>query len=287
MVIDQLMAVKRDYVRQVQRLYMIKVMLLNFQEPEKSAAVVNNAIEHGTGGKIKEILYTNDFDMTVVLMSDANSFQCEWATAFNPGYTSDEPFFTNFGRKIGQVSMMNQIGPFNVMEFPHIGAQILELPCVNKKVSLLIFLPTNKHLDNMAEEVFYTLTNTTLSSIFNFYKMIPEPRRLVNVSIPKFLITTEFDNLPELLYDMGIRRTFDPNRAQFKRISDYKIHASLMTQISKIEVNERGITAGVENMVKNDSCIDFKVNRPFAFMVVHKETQFILYSGVYSKPNKV
>lgn len=279
---DRLLGVKKSYVRKVESLFGIKVLLLDFHNPTKSALEVNNAIEEGTGGEITEILYYDDFITTVLLMSDANYFRSAWKTPFNKAYTQTQPFYSDSGILVGKVSMMNQRGYFNLLEFPQIGANVLELPFANKEICMLIFLPRTKM---WVGEILYSLQNTRLTSIFNLYKL--QGLKLVNVTIPQFKQRTEVDNLPELIYDMGVKKIFDPNLAELKGISNYKMYASLMTQVSHIEINEEGVTAGVEFLAINDTSIEFLANKPFVYMIVHRKSEFILYAGVYSTPSVI
>ncbi|CAH0598386.1 unnamed protein product [Chrysodeixis includens] len=284
MAIDRLIGVKSSYVRAVQKLYGIKVMLLDFSEPTKSADKVNKAIEDGTGAVIDRIVYFDDFIDRMLLMSDANYFRSEWKTPFNPAYTTLQPFYSNQGLKIGEVPMMNQIGYYHYVDVARIKAKVLEIPCASRRISMLIFMPTVK---GWIGEIFYSLQNTRLTGIFNMYKK--NGLKLINVTMPVFSQQTEIDNLPELVYDMGIKKIFNPDIAEFKSISDYKIYASLMTQVTDIEVNEKGISVETANFLvnNNDTVTDFLVDKPFAYMIVDRLTEFILFAGVYSKPGDV
>nr|UXX34485.1 serine protease inhibitor 2 [Mythimna separata] len=278
---DKLMAVRKYYVRQIEKLYGIKALLLDFNEPEKSARKVNQVTKDGTDGLVDNIVYYDDFLSTVLLMSDANYFKSEWKTPFNSA-SEIQPFYSRKGIKIGEVSMMNLVGSFNIVEFPHIGATVLEIPCASRRITMLVFLP--KQLD-WASEVFYNLQKTRLTAIFNMYKHNGE--KIVNVTLPRFKQRTEVENLPELIFDMGITRIFDPSKAELKGISKFKMHTSLMTQISDIEVNEKGVTASASSLIKNDTAIEFLVNRPFAYMLVDRVTEFVLFAGIYSLPSVI
>lgn len=279
--IDKLMAVKKRFVKEVQRLYGIKVLLLNFNQPAKSASQVNKAIKQGTGKVIDRILYYDDFNSTVLLLSDANAFHSAWRTPFMSSYTRPTSFFSCSGGELGAVSMMHQTGYFNLIDFPQINAQVLEIPFAVPGISMLVFLPTDKV---WIGEIFYSLQKTRLTAIFNMFKR--KGLSLVNVALPKFSQLTEIENLPELLYDMGIKRIFNPTLAELRGISNYRVYASLMTQISHITVDEEGVTAGAEFLAQNDTSVDFKANRPFVYMIVERTTEFILYAGVYSIPSK-
>ncbi|KAJ8708589.1 hypothetical protein PYW08_009971 [Mythimna loreyi] len=276
---DKLMAVRKQYVRQIEKLYGIKVLLLDFNEPVKSAREVNLVTAEGTDGLIDNIVYYDDFLSTVLLMSDASYFKSEWKTPFNSA-TEIQPFYSRKGVEIGEVSMMNLVGSFNIVEFPHIGATVLEIPCALRRISMLVFLPKQYE---WASEVYYNLMRTRLTAIFNMYKHAGE--KVVNVTMPRFKQRTEVENLPELVYDMGITRIFDPSKAELQGISKFKMHTSLMTQITDIEVNEKGVVASASSLIKNDTAIEFLVNRPFAYMLVDKVTEFIIFAGIYSTPS--
>lgn len=278
---DKLMAVKKNYVRQIEKLYGIKPLLLDFNEPVKSAHEVNQVIEDGTGGVIDHIVYYDDFISSVLLMSDANYFKSDWKTPFNSN-TEIQPFYSHIGVKIGEVSMMNQLGSFNIVDFPVAGATVLAIPCAVRRITMLVFLPKERV---WASDIFYNIQRTTLKSIFNMYRSDGE--KVVNVTMPRFKQRTEVENLPELIYDMGIKRIFDPEKAQLKGISKFNMHASLMTQISAIEVNERGVVASASSLIRNDTPIEFLVNRPFAYMLVDTITDFILFAGIYSVPSVI
>lgn len=281
MAVDRLIRVKKSYMRAVQKLYGIKVMQLDFNEPKKSADKVNKAIEDGTGSVIDTIVYYDDFIDSTLVMSDANYFRTEWETPFNSAYTQLKPFYSNRGVK--QVYLMNQIGYYHYVHMPQIHAKVLEIPCATRRISMLIFMPTQKE---WIGEIFYSLQNTSLTGIFNMYKK--NRKQLINLTMPVFSQQTEIINIPELLYDMGIKKIFNPDVAEFKTVSNYKMHASLMTQVTDIEVNEKGLTVETADaLVNNDTVTDFLVDRPFAYMIVDKITEFILYAGVYSIPGEV
>lgn len=282
MIIDELLAVNKKYIRDVQKFYKMKVLLKNFEYPETSAAEVNKLVSIGTSGVFNEVVYSDDFNSTLLLMSDTIYFRSSWKHPFNIAYTTIEPFFAEAGETLGEVNMMNQIGYFNMTELSFINAKILEIPCANG-VSLLLFLPIN---DVWAGDLFFDMHRTKLTSIYNIFKSQGE--RLVNVKIPRFKIKTTVDNLAELVFDMGVRRIFDPDRSELDKISNFKLYASLLTQSADIEVTEKGVRASATTeFLVNDTEADkkeFIANKPFGFIIADRKTQFILFAGMYSKP---
>jgi serine protease inhibitor len=130
--------------------------------------------------------------------------------------------------------------------------------------------------------MYYLLPRIRLMTIFNKFRR--EKAKLINVKLPRFNITSDIDIVPELLYDMGVKRVFHPDLANLRGISDYKIYTSLMTQVAKIEVNEAGVTASAvaDFLVSNRVSEEFTANRPFGYMLVDRKSELILFAGMYS-----
>lgn len=282
MVIDKAVLPKTRFIVEMQEVYGIDVMLLDFNKPTESSFQVNRMVEDATGGVIDGIVYEDDFIDTVLLMSDANFFHSVWKTGFFRGYTQTRTFFSSHRAAIGTVNMMYQTGYFYMIEIPQIGVKILEMPLGIPGLSMLFFLPTTKA---WVGELFYNLEKMELTTIYNFFKI--EDQKLVNVAIPKFNQVTEVENLAELVYDMGIRRIFDRDVAELDGIGEYNVHASVMTQITHMRVNEKGLSLGVDYVTVNESSVDFIADRPFAYMVVDTSINFIIYAGAYTVPSYV
>lgn len=281
-VVDKLMKVKRRFKHESEKHNGVKVLSVDFSEPVKAADKTNAVIESAMGGVITEGVYPTDFNYTVLLMMDATYFRGDWKFPFNSAYTTVKPFYSHLGEHLGDVKMMNQISYFNLIDIPLIKARVLELPCSkDDRVSMLVFLPT----EGTAFDIFYSLNAIRMRAIFNLYKQ--KRMQLVNVKLPRFKIITDVDTLPELLYDMGVKRVFYPNLADLKGISEYGVYASLMSQISDIEVIEEGITAKfvAEFLVTDKKTVSFNADRPFAFLIVDKKTEMILFAGSYNTPS--
>ncbi|XP_026758518.2 serine protease inhibitor 3/4-like [Galleria mellonella] len=279
LVIDKLLNVKKSFIKNVEKLKSLKVLLYNFNNEIGAADGVNNYIEEATDGEITDVVYPDDFDSTLALMVGAVYYSNAWKMAFNPVYTQLQPFHTR--EYSDNVNMMKQIGYYNITEIPVINSTVLEIPCQDDRVSMLFFLPKSQS----AVDLFYSLRKIHLITIKRLFKN--NGPKLVNVELPRFNITTDIDSIPELIHDMGAKRLFHPKRAEFNGISDYPVYTSLMAQVVYIEVTEHGVKgeALAENMVLDDKPIDFIVNKPFAFMLVDKVTDLILFAGAYSVPS--
>ncbi|XP_032521759.2 serine protease inhibitor 77Ba-like [Danaus plexippus] len=278
-IMNKLLNVKKSYEDEARKSHANKILSLNFNNPVDSAIEANDFIETDVDGVITKTVTPEDFNMTVLMTTDLAYFKSDWLHAFNPVYTSVENFYKS-SVPIGKVKLMTQMGYFNVTDVPIINARVVELPFnSNGRVSMLVFLPTKGYV----EDLFYNLSYIRLTSIYNLFKAVGP--KLLTVRIPRFKITTELQNIPELVYDMGVKRIFYPDLANFGGISDYKVHTSLMKQTTHIEVIEEGVNGEVEFLVRNDEQEIFSADRPFAYLIVDKKTDLILFAGMYTRPS--
>ncbi|XP_013163920.1 PREDICTED: ovalbumin-related protein X-like [Papilio xuthus] len=281
-VVDKIMKVKKRFKMESEKHNGVRVLSVDFSDPEQAAAETNAVIESDMDGVITEGVYPTDFNYTVLLMMDTTYFRGDWIFPFNTVYTTLQPFYSQHDEYLGDVMMMNQISYYNLVDIPRIRARVLELPCsADNRVSMLVLLP----IEGTVFDIFFSLKAIRLRTIFNLYKQ--NGKQLVNVKLPRFKIITEIDTLPELLYDMGVKRVFYPNLADLKGISNYGIYASLISQIADIEVIEKGITAKsvAEFLVTDKKTLTFNADRPFAFLIVDTKTEMILFAGSYSTPS--
>ncbi|CAG9568751.1 unnamed protein product [Danaus chrysippus] len=278
-IMNKLLNIKKSYEDEAMKSHATKILSLNFNNPIDSASKANDFIETDINGVVTKTVTPEDFNMTVLMTTDVAYFKSDWLHAFNPVYTSVENFYKS-SVAIGKVKLMTQIGYFNVTEVPIINARVVELPLnSNGRVSMLVFLPTKGYV----EDLFYNLSYIRLTSIFNLFK--DAGPKLLTVRLPRFKITTELQNIPELVYDMGVKRIFYPDLANFGGISDFKVHTSLMKQITHIEITEEGVNGQVEFLVRNNEQDIFSADRPFAYLIVDKKTDLILFAGMYTRPS--
>ncbi|XP_023946644.2 neuroserpin-like [Bicyclus anynana] len=272
--IDKLLGVKDSFVKKVKTANTDKIVLLNFHDQKEISSQIN---------KIGNPFDANDFELTDFLMTSTAYLKSYWCKPFNPVYTMTEMFYSEENVPIGQVRLMHQEEYFNLTELPSITAKVLELPLnSNNRLSMLVFIPTNITV----MDLFYQLKYLSLSTIFNRYEA--EGTKLVKVKLPRFKITTELLNLAELVNDMDVNRIFYPEVAEFGGISDYPMYVSLMSQIADIEVTETGVQASdiAESLIREPAnSITFSADRPFAYIIVDRPTETILFGGIYGNPS--
>ena len=115
-------------------------------------------------------------------------------------------------------------------------------------------------------------------------------------AMPKF--RTEFGtNLIPPFRDMGMQLPFDQNRADFAGIVEStedkdRIHISQIAHKAFIEVDENGTEAAASTAIEfavrsaAPAATEFRIDRPFAYLIVDQANGAILFMGQVSDPRK-
>ncbi|CAK1547846.1 unnamed protein product [Leptosia nina] len=178
---------------------------------------------------------------------------------------------------------MFSMGSFNYREVDLISARVVELPygTDGRYVALFMLPYDNVPLYTVIEK----LKDITLTTI---YKLFGSEKVTVQVQIPKFNMSSNLNNLRELLMDMGLRTMFDSSQARFSKISSYELFVSDFIQKAYIEVNEEGTTASAASeasFASRSLPYKFTANKPFIYMIIDKQLEIPLFVGAYSKPS--
>lgn len=281
---DDSLYVKQSFFDDVAKVGICDARIVSFVDTVETAAIINEHVRSVTNEAIDEIVTPNDLDGILTVMVDALYFKGAWKVPFPYEDTESSAFYNDRGQQIGDVSLMYVSGSFNVTPVPQIRAKVLELPYGDdSRFSMLIFLPdTDVSITTMVD----LMKSISISSIFILFKQ--NGVSTVDVQIPRFKISSDIDNLKELLIDMGIKTIFDHQRANFPGISDYQLFLSNFIQKADIEVTEDGTVAAAATEALFESRMmpeQFVANKPFLFMIVDRVLHVPIFTGAYSKPS--
>ncbi|XP_069064641.1 serpin B10-like [Pleurodeles waltl] len=187
------------------------------------------------------------------------------------------------------VQMMFKRAKFNIaqVEEPGLAFKVLELPYVNKDLSMIILLP-NEILDDSTglEKLERGMTNDNVSKWTNSDNM---ENTTVELFLPKFKMEESYD-LKQTLSTMGMSDAFSQGSADFSGMSA-KLDLYLSNVFFKafVEVNEEGTeaaaaTAAVVTMRTAPISVSFEANHPFLFLIRHNKTGSILFWGRFCSP---
>ncbi|KAF9800766.1 hypothetical protein SFRURICE_001790 [Spodoptera frugiperda] len=283
MFFDDSIFVKPKFLDDVSKVGICDARIVSFVDTVETSAIINEHVRRVTNEAIDEIVTPNDLDGVVTVMIDALYFKGAWKVPFPYEDTETSAFYNDRGQQVGDVSLMYVSGSFNVTSIDQINARVLELPYGDdSRYSMLIFLPNaNVTLTSVIDR----MKAVSISSIFILYNQ--QRASTVDVQIPRFKISSDIDNLKELLIDMGIRSAFDP-QANFLGISDYQMYLSNFLQKADIEVTEDGTVAAASTAAFFEARMlpdQFVANKPFLFMIVDRVLHVPIFTGAYSKPS--
>jgi serpin B len=120
----------------------------------------------------------------------------------------------------------------------------------------------------------------------------------VILALPKFKLETDY-GLHDTLKNMGMKRAFDARQADFTGMSatrnpDDQLSLSKVLHKAFVEVNEKGAEAAAavaEIMVPKKAAKEtrpftpeFRVDRPFLFLIRDRESGTILFLGRVTQP---
>ncbi|XP_059613652.1 serine protease inhibitor 77Ba [Phlebotomus argentipes] len=276
-----------DFERTVLNFYMTDVSPVDYLNPPETAQKINGYVARATQGRINQILKRGDLmDANMILIS-AIFFRGQWKTPFNVSQTTEESFYDEFGKAQGKVNMMFQRGSFPYTAIAELDAHILELPYGNlNRLSMIILLPRKGTPLNQVVE---KLANVRLQRVYDELKKAADEYEddEVEVYLPRFKITADFV-LNGVLEKMGLLDLFSPTNANLSKITNSQIYLSRLIHKATIEVNEEGtvasaVTAGV--FANKATPPRFYANRPFAYLIVDKTTNVLLFCGQVKNPN--
>ncbi|CAH1794737.1 unnamed protein product, partial [Owenia fusiformis] len=288
------------YLVDVMRYYQAQVRAYNYTTQARVAVKeINEWISNNTEGKLKDVLSSADVNaFTMLLLVNAIYFKGDWKYTFDTKNTKSATFYCPSRRITVDMMMqtLNESQTHVYIKDDDLEADILELPYKGDEVSMVIILPKLKSDRLKAlEDLKAKLTATKLASIqeeIDKHDFTLENRE-VNLRFPKLLISWR-SALEKHLKNLGMIDVFssEPGVANFSRIchgnKPCDLYINKVIHQTFVEVNEEGTeAAGVTitgmPIIIGGGPVDFRVDRPFLFLIRHKKSKAILFMGCITK----
>ncbi|XP_041358368.1 leukocyte elastase inhibitor-like [Gigantopelta aegis] len=250
---------------------------------EKGRKRINAWLEDETSGAVKEMLPPGSVgDFTKLLLVNCVCFSGRWNYPFNKSDTQTDTFKTLEGEKV-QVSMMNMCKLFPYVALTDLKCRLVELPYVNRHLSMFLFLPVQAScLRDL--EAGLLMGEQTLQHLLDAVKPT-----LVHVSLPKFRMTSQYD-MRDVLASVGMTYAFKDAADLSGITGNAGLHISQFVHHTVLGVDEEGNEEN-DGSVRNcgpspfrSKLVYFIVNHPFIFVVRDNRTGVILFIGKVLKP---
>ncbi|XP_070849490.1 plasminogen activator inhibitor 1 [Chaetodon trifascialis] len=283
--VERKIGLEKGYRRALAKAFQIHAHQVDFTKPDEAVSIINSWVSDHTADVIPEFLAPGSLtDETRLVFLNALHFQGLWKVPFNPKLTQKRMFHCANGSTVA-VQMMTLTNRFNYGEFVTargVDYDVIEVPYEGDSLSMLLVSP-------IEPEVPLSMLIEDFSS-----KRIQQWRtELRNVKIqlamPRFSLTSEL-NLKTTLLKMGLGDMFNLATADFTCITtDERLCVSKVLQRVKIEVNEqgtKGAAATAAVMFSRMAVEEITLDRPFLFLIQHKNTGVVLFMGQFNHPQQ-
>ena len=241
-------------------------------DPGSARLIINTWIEANMHGNIKDTIGALD-KQTEWVLANAICFNDKWASEFKRESTKPK-YFHPGGDTTESVSMMTQELYFQYTRDDQ--CQILELPYIGGKLSMVVLLPIK--MDGLPE------LEKALTAEWLEKHLTKLQKTAVVASLPRFNFGSRFE-LNETLQTLGMKLAGD-----FSGISAVKVGISLVVHQCYVDVNESGTVAAAATVViaaKNGGGHPehFNADHPFIFLIRDVKSGALLFMGRVTDPN--
>ncbi|XP_063156276.1 serpin B5 [Candoia aspera] len=273
-----------EFISSVKRPFPSEFEVADFKDKaEDTRLQINKSVSDLTDGKMENILIEESVnDQTKIVLINAAYFITNWMKKFPVEQTKECPFRIS-KTESKPVQMMNLEATLCLGYINDLKTKILEVPCHNKHISMLILLPQDLEDDTTGlEQLEKELTPEKLVQWTNPSVMA---NSRVNVFLPKFKVESEYDFKP-ILESLGMTHMFDENASDFSEMSESKgIVLSKVIHKVFLEVTEEGAESrdvpGYRILQHKD---EFNANHPFLYFFKHNKTRSIVFAGRFCSP---
>lgn len=244
---------------------------VNLRSPE-GLSQINQWVDAATDGKIKKLYDPgSDPGMDAALIS-ANLFKSTWSKQFDSDATYDD-YFKSWDGEVTKVPTMHRTGDYSLSYTDNFYAGRLSYGNGSFRMTIIEVYPedhfTKKDWDELEENGYVEKTKTEFS-------------------LPLFKNTTN-KKITETLKNMGMERAFAERGNSLTDYSRFSPQPAWVDRVSHsvvIEVNEKGTEAAAvtgSDVSSSGPSDDFKVNRPFIYIIDEASTGTILFIGKINK----
>ena len=269
-----------SYVDAVRSVYLADVERVDFTGGGVDR--INAWASEKTHGKIEEVLTPDAVDAsTFLVITNSIYFNGSWTVPFPEEDTVNHDFWKRPSESVKTDFMRVQ----DIFDYASLdGAQIIRMPYVGDRLSMLVILPNDR--DGIG-----SLESGVSAGQMTQWKQSMQSHE-VSVFMPKFTMETSY-SLPAYLSSLGMVDVFDDSLADLSGIAPVEpniLYVSEAIHKAYVDVNEVGTEATAITAVVLDHTSAqppppmFIANHPFIFIIQDDESGAILFMGRLSDP---
>jgi len=277
--------VRQEYQAGLQNSLRSGVRAVDFSQQDLAAEEINDWVENKTNNLITDFISPDIISAnTRLLVLNAIYFKANWKYPFLKFDTLSSVKFDVTENSEVEVDMMAKSDTILYQSNNALQSDIFSLPYEDENFQMMVFLPH----DNSGDSLQNLIRKFQSVDFNNIYDNLNES--MVDLYLPKFSIGYKSE-LVTALMSHGIRSMFNPEEADFSRISEEPLRVSNILHETKVEVNEEGseaagITGAVLDLRASIShSREVNVNRPFVFVIHDLRNNLPLFIGKVVNPS--
>lgn len=275
------------YTEQVEKVFGAALESVDFADSTAAAERINAWVKAETRGMIENLVQPDLLGAdTRLVLTNAIYFLGTWEDTFEPDETMPRPFHVfdlPEGATPPEVPMMHAIHHHSYYEDSDCMA--IRLPYMGWTYEMMVLLPKEP-----TKEAFTAMeADLTSDRIARMQEDFKDTR--VVLRLPKWKMAWE-GAFRDVLARLGMAEAFDPDAADFSGMvadGSRDLFISEVLQKAAIDVTETGTEAGAATAVlapwddtehrEEERPTPFHADRPFVYLIRHRETGTILFLG--------
>lgn len=275
--------INKNYISKIEKSYDAEIKYSNITPNN-----INNWVDNKTNHMIPTLVDSVNPE-TLIEVINAISMKASWDSEFDCKNTYISEFNTIDGSIINTIMMVSNDAQY--IENDTAKGIIKKYKTYkndnHKKVNLdfVAIMPNDgidSYIENFNSEEFRNLLSTK-----DKYK-----NEDVSLKLPRFKYNYDFNNLKDILINMGIKSIFDSSAdlSKMTESNSKDLYVSSINHKSYIEVNEKGTkasaatNASINKMASEDVPIDIEFDKPFIYIIKQSNSDDILFFGVVYTP---
>jgi len=282
---DNSLRIYDQYKRDLQSSLLSGVRKVDFSDQIPTVRNINSWVENKTNNLIKNFISPEVISQsTRLLVLNAIYFKANWKYPFEKYETLLSEKFEVTADSEVEVDMMSKSDDILYQSNRNLQAHVVSLPYEDENFQMMVFLPYARD-ENSLQNIVRKFSDVDFSEIYESLTEKP-----VDLYLPKFSIGFKSD-LASVLKRNGVNKMFNPNEADFSKISDEALRVSNILHETKIEVTEEGSeAAGITGAVLDlrtvmKGRLEVNINRPFIFVILDLKNNIPLFVGKVVNPS--
>lgn len=268
---------KKEFGEVVEKYYDAAFRGVDFSDKEGAKDLINGWVNDKTRGKIPTII-DGISDQQYMFLVNAVYFLGKWQYQFDKSDTRDQDFYLSDGSVV-LVPMMNQ--ELEIKYFSDAELRAVKMPYGDGSFYMIVTLPEG---DVTVDQMIENMTTEKWASISENMS-----KRNLKLFMPRFEVECKY-LLNSNLISMGMELPFSPVNADFSNMIDAPVFISKVNHKTYIKVDEEGTEAAAATSVGmvvtsvGPELPEFRVDRPFFFVIAEEKSGAILFSGKIENP---